>query len=236
MVKWSRSSVRVLARRIKLSPSTKERYFGNRAMTLSKKVQLFNTLVMSAVLYNSPTWMITRKHDVQRLHSGIMALYRRVTMGHLGPLTQKWSDEKIQASLELPDPLDLLHVYRLRYVQHLVRNGDTIVRATLQQHPYWWQLLDKSLEWLRRHTLRTLPVESCIERWEHGDPSSGKPWFTRLCKSVKNHFGRTFIDRCVRVSWMHKSIHHLWKLATGNNMHARGVDKSSRHAQRGNRG
>ena len=67
----------------------------------------------------------------------------------------------------------------------------------------------------------------------HGDPSSGKPWFTRLCKSVKNHCGRTFIDRCVRLSWMHKSIHHRWKLANGNIMHARGVDKSSSHAQRG---
>eukprot|EP00434_Breviolum_minutum_P008263 symbB.v1.2.007292.t1/scaffold443.1/size206750/5 len=120
--------------------------FGNRAMAMHKKVQLFNTLVLSAVLYNSPTWMITRKHDVQRLHSGIMKLYRRVTMGHLGPITQKWSDEKVQASLELPDPLDLLHVYRLRYVQHLYRAGDAIVWATLQQHPYWWQMLDKSLE------------------------------------------------------------------------------------------
>ena len=153
--------------------------FGNRAMAMHKKVQLFNTLVLSAVLYNSPTWMITRKHDVQRLHSGIMKLYRRVTMGHLGPITQKWSDEKVQASLELPDPLDLLHVHRLRYVQHLYRAGDAIVWATLQQHPYWWQMLDKSLEWLRRHTLRTLPVESCLERWDLWEPwlqGNGRAW------------------------------------------------------------
>ena len=118
--------------------------------------------------------------DWLRQHcGGIMRLYRRVTMGHLGPITQKWSDEKVQASLELPDPLDLLHVYRLRYVQHLYRAGDAIVWATLQQHPYWWQMLDKSLEWLRRHTLRTLPVESCLERWDLWEPwlqGNGRAW------------------------------------------------------------
>ena len=123
--------------------------FANQAMKLSKKVQLFQTLVLSAVLYNSPIWMITRKLDVQKIHSGVMGLYRRVAAGHFGMITRHWTDEKVQAMLELPQPLDWLHVYRLRYAQHLVKAGDEVVWATLQQTTYWWELLDLSLEWLR---------------------------------------------------------------------------------------
>ena len=55
-----------------------------------------------------------------KLHSGIMGLYRRVAVGHYGIETRTWPDEKIQAQLELPQPLDWLHVYRLRYAQHSV--------------------------------------------------------------------------------------------------------------------
>ena len=123
--------------------------FANRGMKLHKKVQLFQSLVLSAVLYNSPIWMLTRKQDIQKLHSGIMGLYRRVAVGHYGVETRTWPDEKIQAQLELPQPLDWLHVYRLRYAQHLVKAGDNVVWATLQQTTYWWELLDRSLHWLR---------------------------------------------------------------------------------------
>lgn len=153
--------------------------FANRGMKLHKKVQLFQSLVLSAVLYNSPIWMLTRKQDIQKLHSGIMGLYRRVAVGHYGIEARTWPDEKIQAQLELPQPLDWLHVYRLRYAQHLVKAGDNVVWATLHQTTYWWELLDRSLHWLRLHTLRPLPTESCITHWHLWEPwlvGNGRPW------------------------------------------------------------
>ena len=157
----------------------KNAIFANRAMKLGKKVQLFNSLVLSAVLYNSPTWMMTRKHDVQKLHTGLMSLYRRVAMGHFGLVSRQWTDEKIQSALELPQPVDLLHVHRLRYVQHLVKAGDDVVWAMLQQNTYWWQMVDLSLHWLRAHTLKTLPAEACIDRWDLWQPwltGNGRAW------------------------------------------------------------
>ncbi len=161
--------------------------FANRAMKLGKKVQLFNSLVLSAVFYNSPTWMMTRKHDVQKLHSGTMSLYRRVAMGHFGIVSRQWTDEKIQAALELPQPIDLLHVYRLRYVQHLVKAGDDVVWAMLQQNQYWWQMVDLSLRWLKDHTLRILPDETCIAGWDLWQPwliGNGRAWRTMVRQAM----------------------------------------------------
>ena len=54
-----------------------------------------------------------------------------------------------------------------------------MVWATLHQTTYWWELLDRSLHWLRLHTLRPLPTESCITHWHLWEPwlvGNGRPW------------------------------------------------------------
>lgn len=123
--------------------------FSNRQWPLPRKTHLFQSLVLSAVLFNSPAWYLQRKKDVEKFHSGIMALYRRLASAHFGLLVRHWRDELVQARLSVPSPITLLHQDRLRYLQHLVRQGDDAVWAALQQHGYWWEMADLSLEWLK---------------------------------------------------------------------------------------
>ena len=181
---------RELSCRFAIGHSTITKYrssiFANRAMSLEKKLQLFQSLILSAVLFNSPIWMMTRKQDVTRFYSGLMALYRRVAVGHWGIATRGWRDEKIQARLGLPEPTHLLHVHRLRYLQHLVRAGDSTLWAMLQQHSYWWQLVDVSLDWLRSQLLCQLPEGSVMEMWSHWEPwlkPPGRRWQNMLKKA-----------------------------------------------------
>lgn len=179
--------------------------FSNKAMHLERKVQLFHSLILSAVLFNSPIWMLTRKRDVQKLHSGVMSLYRRVAIGHWGIVTRGWRDETIQSRLSLPNPLELLHTQRLRYLQHLVRAGDQFLWAMLQQRDYWWKLVDLSLEWLRNNVTRPLPTTSCMEDWQQWQPllqRPGRGWNNLLKKALLH----ATLQNRKRTSWI--DFHH----------------------------
>lgn len=175
--------------------------FANKAMHLDRKVQLFQSLVMSAFLFNSPIWMITRKRDVQKLHSCIMSLYRRVALGHWGIVARRWKDETVQSRLSLPNPLHQLHVHRLRYLQHLVRAGDPTLWAILQQRDYWWKLVDVSLDWLRSNLLRRLPEGSCMVDWPSWEAlllRPGRRWNNMLKKALLH----ATLQNRRQVAWM----------------------------------
>ena len=158
-----------LACRFAIGHSTMSKYrsaiFGNRKLPLPRKTHLFHSLVMSAVMFNSAAWYLQRKKDVEKFHSGVMALYRRLATSHFGILVRHWRDELVQSRLSLPPPVSLLHQDRLRYLQHIVRQGDDAVWAALQQHCYWWQMVDLSLEWLKANVMTPLPDLPVSENW-----------------------------------------------------------------------
>ena len=161
--------------------------FSNRKLPLVRKTHLFQSLVMSAVLFNAPAWYLQRKKDLERYHSGVMALYRRLAAFHFGPLVRHWRDELVQARLSLPSPVALLHLNRLRYLQHLVRQGDSAVWAALQQHCYWWQMVDLSLDWLKMNAMLPLPETPVSSHWSLWYPHLSAPggsWKSLLRRAI----------------------------------------------------
>ena len=91
--------------------------FANPALSLKKKGQLFESLIMSAVLFNSPAWMMKRVCDLEKYHTGVLKLYRRLALAHFGAQQRQWRDEVVAAHLDLLLPCDLAHAQRLRYLQ-----------------------------------------------------------------------------------------------------------------------
>ena len=182
-----------LSCRVAIGHATMSKYrsaiFSNRALPLVRKVHLFQSLVLSAVMFNAPAWYLQRKKDVERFHSGIMALYRRLANNHFGLQARTWRDETVQARLSLPSPFTLLHLHRLRYLQHIVRRGDGAVWASLQQHAYWWEMVDLSLTWLRQNVLRPLPDIPVSDHWSHWEPflaPAGGAWQSLLRRAVRH--------------------------------------------------
>ena len=182
-----------LSCRVAMGHTTMSKYrstiFSNRELPLVRKVHLFQSLVLSAVLFNAPAWYLQRKKDVERFHSGIMALYRRLANSHFGLQARTWRDATVQARLSLPSPITLLHLHRLRYLQHIVRRGDSAVWASLQQHSYWWEMVDLSLTWLRENVLRPLPDTPVSDFWQHWVPLLAPPggaWQSLLRRAVRH--------------------------------------------------
>ena len=161
--------------------------FSNRQLPLPRKTHLFQSLVLSAVLFKSPAWYLQRKKDVEKFHSGIMALYRRLASAHFGLLVRHWRDELVQARLSVPSPITLLHQDRLRYLQHLVRQGDDAVWAALQQHGYWWEMVDLSLNWLKNNVMKPLPELPVANNWTLWVPllsAPGGAWKALIRRAV----------------------------------------------------
>ena len=158
-----------LACRMGIAHTTFTRYrgaiFANSSLSLRKKTQLFNSLIMSALMFNSPAWMLHRTRDLERYSAGIMRLVRRLAQAHFGLVQRNWRDDVVLAFLDFPSPCDLLHQHRLRYLQHLVRQGDRSVWAVLQQGSYWWDMVDLSLTWLCSNVQRPLPSDPVALSW-----------------------------------------------------------------------
>ena len=160
--------------------------FANAGLGLSKKTQLFDSLILSAVLFNSPAWMIRRVHDLEKYHTGLMKLYRRLAHAHFGSAQRYWRDEVVLAHLNLLPPSELLHVHRLRYLQHLVKSGDDTVWAMLQQKAYWWDMVELSLQWLCANVQRPLPNGPIASTWVLWLPllgGNGRSWKNLLRKA-----------------------------------------------------
>ena len=180
-----------LSCRFAIGHSTMTKYksaiFANRHLPLSRKTHLFQSLVLTAVLFNSPAWYLQRKKDVEKFHSGIMSLYRRLATAHFGLLVRHWRDELVQARLSVPPPITLLHQDRLRYLQHLVRQGDDAVWAALQQHGYWWSMVDLSLTWLKNNVMKPLPELPVANNWTLWVPllsAPGGAWKSLIRRAV----------------------------------------------------
>ena len=132
---------------------------------------------------------------VQKLHSCIMSLYRRVAFGHWGIVARSWKDETVQSRLSLPNPLHLLHVHRLRYLQHLVRSGDPTLWAMLQQRDYWWKAGGRQYGLAPEQFATPTPEGSCMTDWtswefllqrpvEVGTTCSRRPLSMLRCRTV----------------------------------------------------
>ena len=236
-----------LSCRFAIGHSTMTKYksaiFANRHLPLSRKTHLFQSLVLTAVLFNSPAWYLQRKKDVEKFHSGIMSLYRRLATAHFGLLVRHWRDELVQARLSVPPPITLLHQDRLRYLQHLVRQGDDAVWAALQQHGYWWSMVDLSLTWLKNNVMKPLPELPVANNWTLWVPllsAPGGAWKSLIRRAVIHDtlqtrlpLGLTFIPSFVNSLWTTRSMSFLARCMNGTNLLACNADSLSVHVRRG---
>ena len=141
--------------------------FQNAVLPLDRRVQLFQTLVLSRLLYGSESWHLKDVRSKGLLHTSIIKLYKRLLK--LSP-DATWTDEEVCVALQLPTPTELLRRVRLRYLGTLHQCEDTVSWRVLHNDTEWCAVIVDDLQWLWRQicTCTYLPdPEINLEPWRY---------------------------------------------------------------------
>ena len=97
--------------------------YHNKELPIQRRYEIFDTLVMTKVLYGADTWAVTQYKELIGFHSSVIRLYHRF----LGlPYDVHLTDEDIIASGPFLTPIELLRRQRLRYLAILYNCGDLV--------------------------------------------------------------------------------------------------------------
>ena len=87
--------------------------YHNVSIPQSKRLEIFDTLVIAKVLYGAATWVLMERKNYDYFHKNIIKLYRRVLrLPHDGHFT----DAEILARGPFLSPDELLCRHRLRFI------------------------------------------------------------------------------------------------------------------------
>ena len=125
--------------------------FANKAMTLTRKRQFFDSLVLSVILYNSAVWVPRNKRQATQLEAAFHRLYQRFAVLHYGANALTWSHRWLLYKLSLPEAAIVLAVSRLRYLGQLVPSGQPVLWALLQRDAQWLLTLQADLATLEHY-------------------------------------------------------------------------------------
>ena len=174
--------------------------FANRNLSLTAKVRLFDSLIASALFYNSATWGLLSSRQANRFYKGCMKLYKRLAILHFGHHAMEWNDLKVREHLGVLAPDISLRIARLRYLGHLIVAGDDAIWALLQQLPPWWSLIEHDVNWMqaqRRYPLPHGPLLEDWNNWQHYIRTSPSRW-KQIVKRAASH---AIAQQSLQVEW-----------------------------------
>ena len=170
--------------------------FRNPAIPFGKRSELFETLVLTRLLYGSETWTFATTKHYDAYHSAILRLYKRLLRLH--PHVHVTDDEVLHRA-GLPHPLDLLRRQRLRYLATLHACDDAVPWGLLTQDTPWMHLMKDDLNWMYQQLHHTTKLP---------DPSLNfQPWSALL----QHHRG--YWKRLVKRASRHAILQHAREVA-----------------------
>ena len=112
--------------------------FQNHLLSLRKRVELFNSLVMSKLCYAMETWTLADWKTREYVHAAIMRLYKRLLKIDVADHV---SDDQVLCALEVPSPSEVLRRARLRYISTLLQVDKSACWGLLNQDSIWNRLV-----------------------------------------------------------------------------------------------
>jgi len=152
--------------------------YHNPHFQMEKKKELFQSLILSRLLYGSETWTFPDQKTREYLHGSIIGLMKRLLHrpGHC-PV----SDEEVLVQTRMPSPSTLLRIRRLRYLGSLFAVEATACWGLLNQDQAWLELVQDDFRWLW-HQLH----HSC----NLGDPSIHLPRWLEIIQYHRGYWKR----------------------------------------------
>ena len=139
--------------------------YQNAGLNIAKRVEIFNSLVLSRLLFGAETWYIKDVRTKEYLHCAIVRLYKRLLKV---PHDAHVSDEEVFHRLGVPCPSTLLRVRRLSYLGSLLSVGSSAHWGLLNKDTAWIALLQDDLQWTGDQLSRSCSLGdpySHTERW-----------------------------------------------------------------------
>eukprot|EP00435_Cladocopium_sp_Y103_P013226 s2333_g3.t1 len=121
--------------------------FHNQAIVFVKMVQLFQSLILSRLLYGCESWVLRTWKHKHMLHAAIIKLYKRVFRI---PHDAAVEDDEVCVRIDFPTPTELLRRARLRYLGTLHRCADSVTWSVLHSDSAWCALVRDDLIWMWR--------------------------------------------------------------------------------------
>lgn len=119
--------------------------YHNEYVSLDKKTEIFNTLVVTKVLYGADSWVA---HDARTMHkfaTAVLKLYKRLLgWKHDGHHTA----QEILAAVKQPAPEILLRRARLRYLTTLFQCGIPDIWHLIGEDTHWIGLVEEDMQWM----------------------------------------------------------------------------------------
>ena len=116
----------------------------NPALTIQRRVELFNTLVLSRFQYGTESWTLEDNHSKNYVHNTLMRLFRRLLRRDQAAHLQ---DDDILVATGLNSPTELLRLARLRYLGTLHRCHELVPWGLLNRDQRWVALVRDDLVW-----------------------------------------------------------------------------------------
>ena len=192
--------------------------YQNTDLAPSRRSEIFNSLILSRLLFGAETWFIQDQKTKEYLHSAVMRLYKRLLRC---PSDSHVPDEEVLHRTELPAPSTLLRMKRLSYLSSLIAVGQSAHWGLLNQDTAWMSLLRDDLQWVwdqLRHSCNLGNPFDHTDRWLEVIRHHRGYW-RRLLRRAKQHSilvtSRRFvcIDAHLRIQRLLIS-HSLWSLPT----------------------
>ena len=188
--------------------------FQNRQLSRSKRLFLFNSLVMSVLSYNIGTWGRLLASELKYFKSKLYALYRGLVRCEVHEMELRtWSNDRILAFLRVPPAEVLLSAARLRYSTTLYSSAPDALWHLLAAEKTWLDQLRLDHEWfldeLRGYGPGPTghPWAPDLHQWCQEGVKSLKPWIGRVVEHhVLQHAKRTdwrewhfiFLQECIK--------------------------------------
>eukprot|EP00435_Cladocopium_sp_Y103_P033204 s1466_g8.t1 len=142
----------------------RKQLFQNLAIPFERRKELFQTLVLTKLLYGADSWTFTSKQAWKVYHCAIIGLYRRLARL---PSDGHYTDEEILVRVMLPSPEELLRRARLRYYVTLLKVDLSDVWSLLAQDSAWCRLLEQDMQWMWTQISHTSTLGAPEEHFEH---------------------------------------------------------------------
>ena len=186
--------------------------FQNPDITLGKRAELFDMLVMTKLLYGAESWLAKNERTQKSFHNTVLHLYKR--LARIKPDDHK-TDDEVLVTLGLPHPEELLRRARLRYLALLEHSGLSDKWAILALDTEWRAVLEEDFIWmwtqLKNASHLPHPAEG-YEQWLFLIQNSPGYW-KRLVKRAGMHAIHQRRKRQQVIAFHQQVLPQLWSLS-----------------------
>jgi len=119
--------------------------YHNDQVELAKKVEIFNTLVVTKMLYGADSWIAQDSRTMRKFETAVIKLYKRLLRWrHDGYHTS----QQVLAAVQQHAPVILLRRARLRYLVTLFQCGVPDIWHLLGEDTQWVRLIEDDMNWM----------------------------------------------------------------------------------------